>query len=80
MRQIRASYSQHGDWVVALNFIESGERAAPDDLPKIKNLVLNSEVLGLGIRSFVGLGTTMLRKQYAIDVKRKVVRSPSIDE
>jgi hypothetical protein len=40
---MRASYAQHGGWAAALTFIESGERAAIDHIPKIKDRVFNSE-------------------------------------
>jgi hypothetical protein len=39
---MRASYAQHGGWAAALKFIENGERAAIDHIPKIKDRVLNS--------------------------------------
>jgi enoyl-CoA hydratase len=46
---MRASYSQHGGYAAALTFIESGERAAIDHIPKIKDRVFNSEDFKEGI-------------------------------
>jgi hypothetical protein len=41
---MRVSYLQHGGWAAALKFIESGERAAIDYIPKIKEWVFTAKI------------------------------------